>query len=130
MVGDGGDTPSFQAVEHARIFNADRHRVAGESFRIGDDQFIGGIAKGISQGLDFGLCRTTTCGGVGFMGEEDGVGRHGVSVQSPASFHVRDEAVDHLAHVLHIKTRAVVCGIGRGRPEEFCDGLHAALLGL
>ena len=129
MVGDGRNPPSFQAVEHTCIFNTDRHRVAGESFRVGNDQFIGGITKGISQGLDFGLCRTTTCWGVGFMREEDGVGRHGVSVQPPAPFHVRDETVDHLAHVLHIQTRAVVSGIGRGRAEEFCDGLHATLLG-
>ena len=99
-------------------------------FRVRNDQFVGRIAKGVPQRLDFRLSRTASSGGVGLVGEEDGVWRHGVSVEPPPSFHVGDEAVDDLPDVLDVQARAVIGGIGRGGTEEFSDGLHATLLRL
>ena len=55
MIGDGWNTSCLQAVEHARILDADRHRMPGEPFRIGDNEAIGGVAEGIPKRLDFRL---------------------------------------------------------------------------
>ena len=51
-----------------------------------------------------------------------------MTVEPPASLHVSDEAVDDLADVVDVKSRAVVGGVGRGGTEDFCNGLHAPLL--
>ena len=98
----------FQSVKHAGVFDSNRHGMAGETFGVGNDQFVRGIAKGIAQGFDFGLSGTSSSRRVGFVREEHGVGRHGVTVQTPPAFHVRDETVDHLADVFNIQTRPVV----------------------
>ena len=128
MIGNWGNSSGFQPVKHARILNPDRHRVAREAFRVGNDQFVGGITKGVTQRLDFGLSRTAPCRRVCFVREEDGVWGHSVPVKAPTAFHVGDETVHDLADVFNVQARTMVSRIGRGRAEEFSNGLHAALL--
>ena len=62
------------------------------------------------------------------MGKEDRVRCHGVAVKPPSPFHVRDESIDHLPHVFNVQSCSVISRIGCGRTQEFCDGLHTALL--
>ena len=130
MVRNRRNPAGFETVKHAGVFDAHRHWVAREAFRVRNDQFVGRIAEGVPQRLDFRLSRTASSGGVGLVGEEDGVRRDGVSVEPPSAFHVGDEAVHDLPDVLDVQTRAVVGGIGRGGTEEFSNGLHATLLRL
>ncbi len=62
------------------------------------------------------------------MGKEDRVRCHGMAVKSPSSFHVRDESIDHLAHVFHVQSGSMVGGIGGGGAQELCNRLYTALL--
>ena len=130
VIGDGWDAAGLQAVEHAGVFDANRHRMAGEPLGVGHHEFVGGIAEGVAQGLDLGLSGTAPSRRVGFVGEKHGVGGHRVPVKTPPSFHVGDEAVDDLPHVLDVQPRPVVGGIGRGRTEDLGDGLNTTLFRL
>ena len=128
VVGDGWNPSGLQAVKHAGIFDAYGHRVAGETLGVGNHEFVGRIAEGVTKCFHFRLGRTASGRSVGFMREEHGVRGHGVAVKAPPSLHVGDETVDDLTHVLNIEACTVVGRIRRGRTEHFCNGLDAALL--
>ena len=55
VIGNGWNPSGLEAVKHAGVFNPDRHWVPGEALGVGNDQFVGGITKGVPERLDFGL---------------------------------------------------------------------------
>ena len=128
MVGDGWNPACFQTVEHAGVFDANRHWVSGESFRVCNNQLIGRISEGVSKRLDFGLGRTSTGGRVGFMGKEDRIGSHSVAIKTPSSLHIRHETIDHLSHVFNVQSSSMISRISRRGTQEFCNGLNTTLL--
>ena len=112
VVGDGRNALGQQPVQHGGVFNAHRHGMAGEPLGVGNDQLVGGFAKGVPKGLHFRLGGTAASGRVGFVREKGRVGRNVVPIKAPPAFHALDETVHDLADVVHVKAGAVVGGIG------------------
>ena len=117
----------MEAMNHARIFNADAHRMPREALGVGNQDLVRAFAKGRSERFDLRLSRTTACRRVGFMREEDRVRCHRMPVKTPRALHLTDESIDGLRHVFNVETGPVEGGIRHPGPEQFSIGLNATL---
>ena len=117
----------MQAMNHARIFNADAHRMPRKALGVGNEDLIRAFAKGCSERSDLRLSRTTACRRVGFVREEDRFRCHRMPIKTPRALHLADETIDGLRHVFNVETCPVEGGVGHPGPEQFSVGLNTAL---
>ena len=117
----------MEAMDHARIFDADAHRMPREALGVGNQDLVRAFAEGCSERFDLRLGGTTTRWRVGFVREEDRVRCHRMPVQAPRALHLADESIDGLRHVFNVETGPVEGGVRHPGPEQFSIGLNATL---
>ena len=99
----------------------------GEAFGIGDYDLIGGFPEYFAQGMDLGGGTASAGRGVGFMGDEHGVGRDLMAVDAGVGLGFADQVFHDLADVLDIKASAMEGAVSGDRAQHFADGLQTAL---
>ena len=62
VVRDGWEAAVMETMNHARIFDADAHRMPSEALGVGNQDLVRAFAKGRSERFDLRLSRTTACG--------------------------------------------------------------------
>ena len=125
-VGHRRNDTGFQRLDGHHVLDADTHRVAGESLRVGDDDAVGTGSEHLAQGVHLGRGAAAARGGVGFVRDEHGLRRHGVALDARARFSRRDEPFHHLADVLDIEAGAVEGAVRRDRAQHLADRPQAA----
>ena len=108
------------------VFHTHAHRVAGEAFGVGDDDFVGRCAKGFAQGGHFGGGAATASRRVGLMRHEDGLCSHGQTIQAKPAFSGRNQIVHHHSNVVDVQPGAVEGAVAGFTAEEFYNAAHAA----
>ena len=76
--------------------------------------------------MDLGRGAAATRGRVGFVRNEDRVGRDLLSRNATVGFGLRHQVLHHLADVLNIEASAVEGAVRRDRAQHFADGLDSA----
>ena len=107
MVRNRRDSSSFHTVEHAGVFNSNRHWMSCEALGVGNHEFVGAVREGIPQGTNLGLSRTTARRRVSFMRKENGIWGDLMPVNAPLPLHARYEIVHCFCNVVHIKPSAM-----------------------
>ncbi len=97
----------FQDLDGDDIFHADAHRMAGEAFRIGDDDIARRLAECFAQSDDFGRCAAAARRRIGLVGHEDHILGHGVAIQAETPFGRGDQVVHDHGDMVDIEARAV-----------------------
>ncbi len=115
----------FQNLDGDHIFHAHAHRMSREPFGIGDNQFIGGVAKRLAQRHHFSGRTAPSGGRKGLMGHKHRLRGHGVAIQTKAAFGRSDQIVHHRSNVFYIQPCAVEGAVVGLAAEQFHQAAHA-----
>ena len=116
----------FQNFHRNHIFDADAHRMPGETFGVCHNHITRRVAKGFAQRQNFSRSRTAARGRECFMRHEYGLRRHRITIQSKASFRRADEMIHHHCNMIHIQPRAVKRAVDGFAAEQFHNAAHTA----